>query len=137
MASLASDFATGFPAVRAVEGQWVGRSFSRWIPYHVAGLSQQPGFDPTLLPAFRAAEAADMAGFAEDLEKGRPDVIIVERRPFDFLAWAQKDARLAARLACFQPVGRKLIGDLDTPGAHGLDIELYAPRREPDCPVAP
>jgi hypothetical protein len=128
MASLASDFALGFPAVRELGGQWIGRSFSRWIPYHVAGLSMQPGFDGSLLPAYRALEGADRAGFIEDLEAGRPTLILVERRPFDFLAWARRDGRLAAILACYRSADRMMLGSLATPQAHGLDVELFVPR---------
>ena len=128
MASLASDFALGFPAVRTLQGTWIGRSFSRWIPYHVFGLSQEPGFDRGKLEAFHALEEQDRAGFIEDLRKGRPTLILVERRPFDMFAWATKDERLAKVLTCYEAADRILVGELDTPKSHGLDVELYRPR---------
>lgn len=130
MASLASDFGVGFPAVRDLDGTWIGRSFSRWIPIHAIGLSQQPGFDPALQPAFDAAVAADLEGFKRALLAGHPDLLFVERRPFDYLVWAAKDAGLTAILSCFRRVDGAVIGDLETPGAHGLEIEFWSPRAD-------
>jgi hypothetical protein len=137
MASLASDFAIAFPTVRELHGQWIGRSFSRWISYHVAGLAQEPGFDRNKLGAFRALEEADRAGFVDDISKGRPTLILVERRPFDFLAWAMKDSRIADIMACYEPADRIVVGNFDTPRSHGLDIEFYRPRAGMTDPQRP
>jgi hypothetical protein len=128
MASLASDLALGFPAVRELDGTWVGRTFSRWILYQAGGLSQQPGFDPAALASFRAMVEADRAGVIADLQAGRPTLIVVERRPFDFLAWAKEDPRLATILACYESADRVMLGNLDTPQGDGFDIELFRPR---------
>jgi hypothetical protein len=138
MALLGSDFAIAFPAVRALEGTWVGRSFSRWIAYHAMAFSALPGTPPARQRQYRAAEEIDRRGFLEDAEQGRPDLILVERRPVDFLAWAREDEDLERLMTCYAPVDRAVVGKLDVPTEHGLDIEFWKlrdplPRRE-GCP---
>ena len=43
-------------------------------------------------------------------------------------AWATKDERLAKVLTCYEAADLILVGELDTPKSHGLDVELYRPR---------
>ena len=126
IASLASDLSMGFPVVRSVEGKWVERSYSRWISHHAIGLSVQPGFDPMLKPVMQAAEKADREGLVADIETGHPDVLLVERNPFDFLAWARRDPDLAGIVSCYAPAGR--VGLAGADGADTIVIELYAAR---------
>lgn len=124
VSAIAADFAAAFPAVRAVDGVWVSRSFSRWVPFHAAGLAGAKDFDRLLLPAYRAAVENDRRGMAQDIIAGRPDILMIERLPFDFLGWAREDAETAALLTCYRAAGVHRIG---RPGeGAGFDIELYA-----------
>ena len=128
MTLLGSDFAVAFPAVRALHGTWVARSFSRWIPFHAMSFAAMPGTTEARKRIYQAAEDIDRRGFLDDVEQGRPDLILVERRPVDFLAWAREDEDLERLLTCYAPVDRAMVGKLDTPADHGLDIEFWRPR---------
>ncbi len=123
--AIASDFAIVFPALRAVEGVWVGRSVGHWVPLFTAGLAARPGFDRSLLPAYRKAEENDRRQLVKEIADGKPDVIMIERLPFDYLAWANRDPETAALLACFAPSGRYRVGQPDGPDGQGFDVELH------------
>lgn len=128
MISIVSDFAAGFPTVRSVGGIWVGRAFSRWVSWHAMGLAAEAGGDAGLIAAYRAAEAADRRELASDILAGRPDVILIERAPFDFLGWARRDAQIAALITCYAPRGRHVVGAPAGPGGGGLDVEVFGLR---------
>jgi hypothetical protein len=41
-----------------------------------------------------------------DIANGRPDIIVVERAPFDWMAWAEADAVLPRQLKDYSEVER-------------------------------
>ena len=76
--TLGTELVTGHPAVRNVDGRWVG---SRASLFTVAGVQYRR---PTQMsPAERAQlerwYRADVQSFADDVARGRPDVVLVER----------------------------------------------------------
>ena len=123
--ALVSDFAVAFPAVRNVDGESLGHSLSRWVPYNAAGIAAQDNFDRSLLPALRQADESDRRQLVADIVKGRPDVLLVERLPFDFLEWARRDRELAGLMTCFRAIQSVRVGRGVTNG-EGFDIEFYA-----------
>jgi hypothetical protein len=68
----------GFPAVRQVDGAWVGRQNSLWRGNHVAQIEQTGNPDDSTRAKLEAIAARDRAELAEDLAAGDPDVILVE-----------------------------------------------------------
>ena len=44
----------------------------------------------------------DRAALAEDIERGKPDIVIVDRREFDWLAWARAHAVTREALADYR-----------------------------------
>ncbi len=136
IASLASDPSVGFPAARDVGGVWVDRAVSRWIPYYANGVAARDGFDPGRLPDLRAAVERDRRGLAQDIREGSADVLLVERKPFDFLDWARRDPELGGLLACFHRVSAATVGDPGPQGG-GVEIEIWArpaPATAANCP---
>ncbi len=125
--SLAADPTVGFPLTREVGGVWVDRAESRWIPYYAGGLAAA-GADAEAVNALRAIVEKDRRGFAADTRARRPDIILMERRPFDYLDWARRDAEIAGLLTCFQRAASQTVGEPDTPGGRGLEIEIWTVR---------
>ena len=135
--AISSDFAVAFPAVRAVDGIWAGRSIGHWIPYFVAGLAAKPGFDRSLLPAWREAAEKDRRQLAREIAEGRPDAILVERLPFDYLAWANADREIAALLTCFRQGKRYSVGNPEAPGGAGIAVDFFSVGACPPAPAEP
>ena len=104
MLVIASDFAIGHPLTRQVDGEWVSRVGSLWIS---SGVFQQL-IDGDLNPEQRASLIAyakrDRDMLAEDIQSGRPDIIVVQRATFDWMAWAQADPTLAEKLKDYRPL---------------------------------
>lgn len=78
MITLGTELVTGHPAVRNVDGRWVG---SRASLFTVAGVQYRR---PTEMSAAERAQLerwyrADVQSFADDVARGRPDVVLVER----------------------------------------------------------
>ncbi len=110
-----SDFSMTFPAVRSVDGVWVGSVISQWAGYHAKRLAERAGADTSLLARYRAAEDSDRQRAARDIRDGKPDVVVIERAPVDMLAWARADASFARLLDCFSNAGRYGYGAEPTP----------------------
>lgn len=124
--ALASDPAVSFPTTRAVGGVWVDQAFIGWVPYYAGGLAARPGFEPERLPALRALVESARRALADDLRRRRADALLIERRPFDFLEWARRDAELADLLACFHPAASVPIGASTPSDAAPLEAEVWA-----------
>ena len=77
MITLGTELVTGHPAVRNVDGRWVG---SRASLFTVAGVQYRR--PKPMSPAERAQlerwYQADVRSFAEDVARGRPEVVLVE-----------------------------------------------------------
>ena len=125
--SLAADPTVGFPLTREVDGVWVDRAESRWIPYYAGGLAAA-GADAETINVLRAIVEKDRRGFAADTRARRPDIILMERRPFDYLDWARRDTELADLLTCFARADGLTVGDPDAPGGRGLEVEIWTAR---------
>lgn len=75
--AMASQLDFGHPLVRELGGEWVGRQNALWVTALVGRLLPQ-ATDPADRERLEAHRRDDLAGFAQDVRAGRPDVVIVE-----------------------------------------------------------
>lgn len=88
---------TGFPLTRKVGGEWVGRGYGMW---RAAGalVMKVKNPDPKKEPLYESYVEHDRLAVIADLKNQKPDIVIVERIRFDWLAWAKSDPRIAREL---------------------------------------
>jgi hypothetical protein len=98
MLAITADIALGHPLVRQVDGLWVGRVCSNWISAGVLLRRKFQVLDPATSALLDRYEALDRAMLAEDIRRGRPDIILVEKVNFDWEAWARSDPALREQL---------------------------------------
>jgi len=98
--ALSANCSVGHPLTRRLQGRWVMRPCALWASV----LATQLWSGSETAPAYRARLEAyrrqDMAGFAEDVDKGRPDAIIIETP--GLRDWALRQPVLAAAMAPFE-----------------------------------
>ncbi len=76
----------GHPLTRRLGGGWVGRPNALWVSSFAAQLLGATS-DPARRARLEEYRRKDLAGFAEDVGKGRPDLIVVEdKRTREFVA---------------------------------------------------
>ena len=102
--SITADIAVGHPLTREVHGQWVGSVCSQWISAGALALEKRGGLSPAQRAKLDAYMAFDRRLLTGDIVHGRPDVILIESRSFDWAAWAKADPALAAALDAYAPV---------------------------------
>lgn len=95
--AITSDIAIGHPLTRALNGIWVGRVCSQWIATGAKVLRLQTT-DPSLRKRYDELEAYDLRLLIEDIQRGKPDIILVDRIRYDWLEWAMSKPALAREL---------------------------------------
>ncbi len=128
--TMASDPAISFPTTRAVGGVWADQAFTGWVPYYAAGIAASDGFDPARLPALRSLVETQRRALASDLRNRRIDILLIERKPFDYLDWGRRDPEVSGLLDCFARRGSTTVGDPDQPGG-GVEVEVRAKETAP------
>ena len=100
--SITADIAVGHPLVREIGGTWVGSVCSQWA---AAGVITQlrTEADPARRARLETLMQGDRDRLVADIDKGRPDIILIETS-FDWIAWAKADPALAAALAAYEPI---------------------------------
>lgn len=101
--AITSDIAIGHPLTRAVNGTWVGRVCSQWVTVGARLLKLETD-DQAKRARYDALEAFDRDLLLEDIRRAKPDIILVDRIRFDWLKWAQDDARIARELENYRPL---------------------------------
>jgi hypothetical protein len=104
MLAISSDTSVGHPLVRQVGGKWVGRVGSLWITSGVLNRRIQGKLDAETMARLDSHAARDLAMLVEDIARRRPDIILVDMAPFDWLAWAHQDPTLSELLRGYQEV---------------------------------
>lgn len=74
--ALSSDLGLGHPITRRLGGEWVGRPAALYIGGGVRYRLSRPGLAPATARRLLRYEARDAAGFARDVARGRPDVVL-------------------------------------------------------------
>lgn len=94
--ALSRELATGHPVTRNVGGTWVGSRAGLYI----AGIAHDQGLqDPIRAAGFHR----DLDDFVGDVERNRPDVILVDRED---KAWLPKQPEIARVMGGYRPAGR-------------------------------
>lgn len=94
----------GHPSTRDAGGQWVGTFYCRWLSVLEmnASLKAPEGLKDEVISKWIAY---DRAVLRRDIAERRPDIIIVDRRDFDWLKWAREDPDTARLLDGYAPAG--------------------------------
>jgi hypothetical protein len=113
IAALAEQLDFGHPLVRQLGGTWIGRQNCLWISWGVKYLRANTQ-DPAV--ALRRTQELDndVAGFAEDVKNGKPDILIIESNHLQ--AWARAQPALSG------------IFDTYVQTANAGAIEIWQPR---------
>jgi hypothetical protein len=117
--AITSHIALGHPLTRELGGRWVSRVAALWISTGVYRQLADAKLDPGTRARLEALAARDRAWLADDIGRNRPDIIVVEKAPFDWEAWARADPLIAGRLRAYRRatlVGDFLILQRDEPG---------------------
>lgn len=94
--ALSGQLATGHPVTRNVGGSWVGSRASLYF----ARLAHDRGLnDPTVADTYRK----DIHGFAVDLARNSPDIVLVDR---DDKAWLMREPEIARAMRGYAPRSR-------------------------------
>jgi len=100
--TLGPDLLTGHPLVRNVGGRWAGSRAALFIADGAHDeLANARG--ETRSKLFRWYQA-DIDAFANDVERERPDVVLVDSRPQ--LAWLRDDPRVRRTMLNYRPAAR-------------------------------
>lgn len=100
MITLGFDLITGHPAVRNVDGRWIG---SRASLFTAAGAQSRMAQSPSERDQLARWYAQDLQSFADDVASGRPDVVLVEA---SIKRWAGREPVLVAAMRPYRPVVR-------------------------------
>jgi hypothetical protein len=98
--ALAGELDVGHPLVRRLGGTWVGRQNSLWVSWGVRYLLSQGPITSAALLTLTDRLRADEHMFAEDVERGRPDVLLVESP--QFAVWALTQPPLRGVLSAYR-----------------------------------
>jgi hypothetical protein len=105
--TLGPDLLTGHPLVRNVGGRWAGSRAGMYIA--VGAHSELSGArGPAKARLLRWYEG-DVAAFADDVERERPEVILVDARPE--LAWLRNEPKIQSAIGGYGPRAR--VGDVE------------------------
>jgi hypothetical protein len=105
--TLGPDLLTGHPLVRNVGGRWAGSRAGMYIA--VGAHSELPGARGPAKARLLRWYQADVAAFADDVQRERPDVILVDARPE--LVWLRNEPEIQSAIAGYRPRAR--IGDVE------------------------
>lgn len=99
--TLGRELTTGHPVTRNIGARWVGSRAGLYI----AGIAHDHDMnDPLAVAAYRR----DIRGFAEDVARNSPDVILVDRRD---KAWLMQEPQIAQAMRGYMP--GKRTGDIE------------------------
>jgi hypothetical protein len=104
MLAISSDIAVGHPLTRQVGGRWVSRVASLWITAGVLNRRTRGPIEAATAARLDRHAAHDRATLIDDISRERPDIILVDRAPFDWLAWAERDPALSRLLQNYHEV---------------------------------
>jgi hypothetical protein len=101
MLAITHDIAIGHPLVREVGGTWVGGTPCLWIT--AGAIWRLTHQQPTAEERARLERyiAFDRGLLIDALRRGKPDLIIIQKEPSDWVAWARADREIADLLRSY------------------------------------
>jgi len=102
MLTITSDLSVGHPLTRQVGGIWVGRVASQWISAGVFRRHVSETLDADTKAVLRAYAKRDRDMLAEDIRRGKPDIIVIEREFFEWDEWAHSEPVIAEELKAYR-----------------------------------
>ena len=103
--AVSGNLGVGMTIVRSVRGRWIGSECSQWISDGALRIEEAGGVSPERQARLNALIEADRGRLANDVASGTPDVILFDRKRFDWRAWALQDNRVAALLGAYHRAG--------------------------------
>jgi hypothetical protein len=103
--AITGNLGVGMPVVRALHARWLGSGPSLWISDGVLRREEAEPLSPTERQRLDGLMSAERARLSEDIRAGRPDLILIDRKKFDWGAWALKDRGVAASLQGYRRTG--------------------------------
>lgn len=101
--TLGPDLLTGHPLVRHVGGRWAGSSPALFMAAGARRRLAGP-LEPASREAIEQSYRADLAAFAADVARERPDVVLVDARPA--VAWLRREAVIRVAMQPYRPAAR-------------------------------
>lgn len=100
--AVSGNLGVGMPVVRALHARWVGSGPSLWISDGVLRREEAQRLTPAQRLRLDALMEAERTRLAQDIRAGRPDVVLFDRKRFDWRAWAMTDTGVAGALAGYR-----------------------------------
>ncbi|HKC32387.1 MAG TPA: hypothetical protein VKC16_02915, partial [Xanthobacteraceae bacterium] len=104
MLEISSDPAIGQPLIREVGGRWVGTVSFLWITFGGHWRRTHESLSPETAARIADYIALDRRLLVGDIRRARPDIILVEKAPTDWEAWARADPEIAELLKSYSEV---------------------------------
>lgn len=103
--AVSGNLGVGMPIVRALHGRWVGSEPSQWISDGALRREEAERLTPAQRFRLDALMDSERTRLAQDIRAGRPDVVLFDRKRFDWRAWAMKDTAVAVVLGAYRYAG--------------------------------
>lgn len=103
--ALTADLAPAHPIVTRAGARWVGTHSSRWITVY-AELRKRLTTDAAIRARCDQWAAFDRAAANRDLERRRPDIVLIGAGRRDWHAWIAADPETARLMAAYRPLWR-------------------------------
>ena len=104
MLEISGDPAVGQPLVREVGGTWVGTVSFLWITAGGQWRRTHENLAPATAARIDDYLALDRRLLIGDIRRARPDIILVQKGPADWEAWARADPQIAELLKSYSEV---------------------------------
>jgi hypothetical protein len=105
MIAVSGNLGVGMPIVRALHARWVGSEPSQWISDGVLRREESERLTPTQRSRLDALMGSERSRLGRDIRVGQPDVVLFDRKRFDWRAWALKDPEVADALRGYRFAG--------------------------------
>ena len=119
--AISGNLGVGMPIVRALHGRWTGSEPSLWISDGVLRREDAERLTPAGRFRLDALMNTERTRLVQDIRTGRPEVVLFDRKGFDWRDWAMQDAAVSGVLRGYRFSG----------AAGGIEVWTRAPARGP------
>ena len=116
--AVSGNLGVGMPIVRALHARWVGSEPSQWISDGALRREEAERLTPAQRFRLDALMNSERTRLVQDIRAGRPDVVLFDRKGFDWRTWAMKDTAVAGALRDYRLSG----------AANGIEVWTRAAR---------